>query len=43
MHTAPGRYETDLMLGLAFLIRKRSEYSMLLRGSERKSHAAFQA
>jgi hypothetical protein len=41
MHLPPGRYNTDFMLGLAFLIRKRSEYSMLLQGSTRKSNAAF--
>jgi len=41
LHTAPGRYETDLVLGLAFLIRKRSEYSAMLRGEGRPSKAAF--
>ena len=38
-----GRYETDYMLSLAFIIRKRSEYSLLLRGGSRKSNAAFEA
>jgi len=42
MHTPAGRYDTDYMLGLAFLIRKRSEYTMLLGGSGRKSNAAFE-
>ncbi|EPE08352.1 hypothetical protein F503_01135 [Ophiostoma piceae UAMH 11346] len=38
-----GRYETDYMLSLAFIIRRRSEYSLLLRGGDRKSNAAFEA
>lgn len=41
MHLPAGKYGTDYMLGLAFLIRKRSEYSMLLQGDTRKSNAAF--
>ena len=41
LHTAPGSFYTDLMLGLAFIIRKRSEYSMLLQGEGRRSNAAF--
>lgn len=40
MHLPSGKYTTDYMLGLAFLIRKRSEYSIMLREG-RKSHAAF--
>lgn len=40
MHLPAGKYTTDYMLGLAFLIRKRSEYSAVLRGG-RKSKAAF--
>lgn len=40
MHLPPGKYTTDFMLGLAFLIRKRSEYAVMLREG-RKSHAAF--
>ncbi len=41
MHTSPSTYDTDYMLGLAFLIRKRSEYGALLAGGTRKSNAAF--
>jgi hypothetical protein len=45
MHAPPtatsGRHHTDLMLGLAFLIRKRSEYNLAARGVTRKSNAAF--
>lgn len=41
MHLPAGKYTTDYMLGLAFLIRKRSEYSAVLRGG-RKSKAAFE-
>lgn len=40
MHLPAGKYTTDYMLGLAFLIRKRSEYNAVLRGG-RKSKAAF--
>lgn len=40
MHLPGGKYTTDYMLGLAFLIRKRSEYSAMLRGGK-KSKAAF--
>lgn len=40
MHLPAGRYTTDLMLGLAFLIRKRSEYAIMLREG-RQSKAAF--
>ncbi|POS73653.1 hypothetical protein DHEL01_v207951 [Diaporthe helianthi] len=40
LHLPAGKYTTDYMLGLAFLIRKRSEYSMVLRDG-RKSKAAF--
>ncbi|CAK7198250.1 hypothetical protein SEUCBS139899_000909 [Sporothrix eucalyptigena] len=43
MHLEGGRYETDYMLSLAFIIRKRSEYALLLRGGGRKSNAAFEA
>lgn len=42
-HLEGGRYETDYMLSLAFIIRKRSEYALLLRGGERKSNAALEA
>lgn len=42
MHLPAGKYTTDFMLGLAFLIRKRSEYAVMLREG-RKSHAAFKA
>lgn len=42
MHLPAGKYTTDYMLGLAFLIRKRSEYAIMLREG-RKSHAAFAA
>ncbi|ERT02975.1 hypothetical protein HMPREF1624_01279 [Sporothrix schenckii ATCC 58251] len=37
-----GQYHTDYMLSLAFIIRKRSEYALLLRGGGRKSNAAFE-
>lgn len=40
MHLPAGKYTTDLMLGLAFLIRKRSEYAIMLREG-RPSRAAF--
>lgn len=40
MHLPVGKYTTDLMLGLAFLIRKRSEYAIMLREG-RQSKAAF--
>lgn len=40
MHLPAGKYTTDYMLGLAFLIRKRSEYSVMLRDGG-KSKAAF--
>ncbi|KAG8156504.1 hypothetical protein KVR01_013608 [Diaporthe batatas] len=40
MHLPAGKYTTDYMLGLAFLIRKRSEYTVMLRDG-RKSKAAF--
>jgi hypothetical protein len=43
MHTSGKTYTTDYMLGLAFLIRKRSEYTLLLQGDRRKSKAAFKA
>ncbi|CAK7271208.1 hypothetical protein SEPCBS119000_004483 [Sporothrix epigloea] len=42
-HLEGGQYETDYMLSLAFIIRKRSEYALLLRGGDRKSNAAFEA
>lgn len=41
MHTSARTYTTDYMLGLAFLIRKRSEYMALMQGSKGKSKAAF--
>jgi hypothetical protein len=41
MHAAAARRQTDFMLGLAFLIRKRSEYNLVMRGATRKSNAAF--
>ncbi|KAK3328761.1 putative RhoGAP group protein [Apodospora peruviana] len=41
MHLPAARYDTDLMLGLAFMIRKRSEYRVKARGVGRKSNAAF--
>ncbi|CAN8104702.1 unnamed protein product [Discula destructiva] len=40
MQLPAGKYTTDYMLGLAFLIRKRSEYAILLRDG-RTSNAAF--
>ena len=41
MHDATARRHTDLMLGLAFIIRRRSEYNLAARGLARKSNAAF--
>ena len=41
MHNATARRQTDLMLGLAFIIRRRSEYNLAARGLVRKSNAAF--
>ncbi|KAJ4286621.1 hypothetical protein N0V88_007910 [Collariella sp. IMI 366227] len=41
MHYWPARHHTDFMLGLAFMIRKRSEYNLAATGVERKSNAAF--
>ncbi|KAK4234044.1 hypothetical protein C8A03DRAFT_38203 [Achaetomium macrosporum] len=38
---AAARHRTDFMLGLAFLIRKRSEYNLAAMGLTRKSNAAF--
>ncbi|KAK8051029.1 hypothetical protein PG993_002414 [Apiospora rasikravindrae] len=40
MHTSSEKYSTDYMLGLAFLIRKRSEYTTMLNEG-RPSRAAF--
>ncbi|KAI1875081.1 uncharacterized protein JN550_002510 [Neoarthrinium moseri] len=40
MHTSSEKYSTDYMLALAFLIRKRSEYTMMLNEG-RKSRAAW--
>lgn len=40
MHTSSEKYSTDYMLGLAFLIRKRSEYIMILNEG-RPSRSAF--
>ncbi|KAL2186763.1 hypothetical protein L209DRAFT_755526 [Thermothelomyces heterothallicus CBS 203.75] len=41
MHAIPAHHHTDFMLGLAFLIRKRSEYNLAANGVARKSNAAF--
>ena len=41
LHLPPARFDTDLMLGLAFMIRKRSEYQLKARGAGRRSNAAF--
>ncbi|KAB5513235.1 Rho GTPase activation protein [Coniochaeta sp. 2T2.1] len=41
MHTSGRTYTTDYMLGLAFLIRKRSEYLALMHGNKGKAKAAF--
>jgi hypothetical protein len=41
MHTSARTYTTDYMLGLAFLIRKRSEYLALMQGNKGKAKAAF--
>lgn len=43
MHLSAAKYTTDFMLGLAFLIRKRSEYSAVLRRDGKKSKAAFES
>lgn len=40
LHTSSEKYTTDFMLALAFLIRKRSEYTMMLNEG-RKSRAAW--
>lgn len=40
MHTSSEKYSTDYMLGLAFLLRKRSEYIMMLNEG-RHSRSAF--
>lgn len=40
MHTSSDKYSTDYMLGLAFLLRKRSEYIMMLNEG-RQSRSAF--
>lgn len=39
MHLPPTRYGTDYMLGLAFVVRKRSEYNKGMKGE--RSKAAF--
>ncbi|SPQ17582.1 abc30e38-5736-4010-85ef-a26d7f7cfb8f [Thermothielavioides terrestris] len=41
MHALAAHDHLDFMLGLAFLIRKRSEYNLAARGVMRKSNAAF--
>ncbi|KAK3936217.1 putative group protein [Diplogelasinospora grovesii] len=41
MHIPAVKYDTDYLLGLAFLIRKRSEYNVSVRGETRTSNAAF--
>ncbi|KAG7293707.1 hypothetical protein NEMBOFW57_003764 [Staphylotrichum longicolle] len=41
MQETAARRPTDFLLGLAFLIRKRSEYNLAARGVVRKSNAAF--
>jgi len=41
MQGVAARRPTDFLLGLAFLIRKRSEYNLAARGVVRKSNAAF--
>ncbi|OIW22953.1 Rho GTPase activation protein [Coniochaeta ligniaria NRRL 30616] len=41
MHSSARTYTTDYMLGLAFLIRKRSEYLALMQGNKGKAKAAF--
>jgi hypothetical protein len=41
MHSPTRTYTTDYMLGLAFLIRKRSEYLALMQGNKGKAKAAF--
>lgn len=43
MHLSAAKYTTDFMLGLAFLIRKRSEYSAVMRRDGKKSKAAFES
>ncbi|KAI0448805.1 Rho GTPase activation protein [Xylaria acuta] len=34
IHVSPGQYRTDYMLSLAFLIRKRAEYTQLLKDNQ---------
>lgn len=41
MHLPAARFDTDLMLGLAFVIRRRSEYQVKAKGGGRRSNAAF--
>lgn len=41
MHAGSSRRYTDYLLGLSFLIRKRSEYNIAANGLTRKSNAAF--
>jgi hypothetical protein len=41
MHATAGRRQTDYMLGLAFLIRKRSEYNLVARGAGRETNTAL--
>lgn len=41
VHLPAARFETDLMLGLAFMIRKRSEYRMKAKGTGRKRNAVL--
>lgn len=41
MRASDARLHTDLLLGLAFLIRKRSEYTLATKGVPRKTRAVF--
>ncbi|KAK3904545.1 hypothetical protein C8A05DRAFT_42394 [Staphylotrichum tortipilum] len=41
LRASDARLHTDLLLGLAFLIRKRSEYNLAAKGVPRKSRAVF--
>ncbi len=41
MHVSATKYDTDFVLGLAFMIRKRSEHILAVEGKGRTSNAAF--
>ncbi|KXX80059.1 GTPase-activating protein SAC7 [Madurella mycetomatis] len=43
MHVTTARYQTDFLLGLAFMIRKRSEYNLAARDLGQKSNTTSQS